>query len=112
MVPRVPNAEIEATVIGQIRGMLRAPEVIMATWRAARPECEDLAEDEVREALAALVPLWSELFPAEQARIVQLLIERVDIGTDGLKPRFRDKGLAQIVTEVAIVAGKSRKAAA
>jgi site-specific DNA recombinase len=28
-------------------------------------------------------PLWDELFPAEQARIVALLVERVDIGTDG-----------------------------
>ena len=111
-VPRVPAAEIEAAVIGQIRGMLRAPEVIMAAWRAARPECEDLAEDAVREALAALDPLWAELFPAEQARVVQLLLERVDIGTDGLRLRFRDKGLSQIMTEVSSLAGKSRKAAA
>ena len=28
-----------------------------------------------------LDPLWDELFPAEQARIVQLLVERVDVGT-------------------------------
>ena len=57
-------------------------------------------------------PLWIELFPAEQARILQLLIERVDIGTDGLKLRFRDKGLAQMVTEVSMISGKGRKAAA
>ena len=111
-VARVPAAEIEAAVIDQIRGMLRVPEVVVATWRAGQPECEDLAEDEVRTALAALDPLWSELFPAEQARIVQLLIERVDIGTDGLKLRFRDKGLAQMVAEFGMVVGKSRKAAA
>jgi hypothetical protein len=30
-VARVPAAEIEAAVIGQIRGMLRAPEVVVAT---------------------------------------------------------------------------------
>jgi DNA invertase Pin-like site-specific DNA recombinase len=110
-VARVPAAEIEAAVIGQIRGMLRAPEVVVATWRAAQPECEGLAEDEVREALAALDPLWAELFPAEQARIIQLLLERVDIGTDGLKLRFRDKGLAQMVTEVDMIAATGRKAA-
>ena len=109
---RVPAAEIEAAVIGQIRGMLRAPEVIIATWRAAQPECNGLAEDEVREALATFEPLWSELFPAEQGRIIQLLIDRVDIGTDGLKLRFRDKGLAQMVAEVGMIAGKGRKAAA
>ncbi len=110
-VARVPAAEIEAAVIDQIRGMLRAPEVVMSTWRAAQPNCDGPAEDEVREALAALYPLWAELFPAEQARIVQLLIERVDIGTDGLKLRFRDKGLAQMVEEVGMISGKSRKAA-
>ena len=107
----MPAAEIEAAIISQIRGMLRAPEVVLATWRAAQPECEGLAEDDVRKALAALDPLWAELFPAEQARIIQLLIERVDIGTDGLKLRFRDKGLAQLVAEVGAIAGKGRKAA-
>ena len=111
-VARVSAAEIEAAVIGQIRGMLRAPEVVVATWRAAQPECNGLAEDEVRGALAALDPLWTELFPAEQARIIQLLIDRVDIGTDGLKLRFRDKGLAQMGAEVGTITGKSRKAAA
>jgi DNA invertase Pin-like site-specific DNA recombinase len=110
-VARVPAAEIEAAVIDQIRGMLRAPEVVVASWRAAQPECEGLQEDEVREALAALDPLWAELFPAEQARIIQLLIERVDIGTNGLKLRFRDKGLAQMVAEVGIMNGKGQKAA-
>ena len=110
-VARVPAAEIEAAVIDQIRGMLRAPEVVVATWRAAQSGCEGLQEDEVREALAALDPLWAELFPAEQARIIQLLIERVDIGTNGLKLRFRDKGLAQMVAEVGIMNGKGQKAA-
>jgi site-specific DNA recombinase len=111
-VARVPAAEIEAAVIGQIRGMLRAPEVVVATWRAAQSECEGLAEDEVRAALAAFDSLWGELFPAEQARIVQLLVERVDIGVDGLRLRFRDKGLVQMVTEAGIMTGKGRKAAA
>ena len=61
---------------------------------------------------AALDPLREEVFPTEQARIIQLLIKRVDIGADGLKLRFRDKGLTQMVAEVGVIAGKSRKAAA
>ena len=111
-VPRVPAAEIEAAVIDQLRAMLRAPEVVISTWKAARADLEGLEENEVREALAALDPLWSELFPAEQARIIQLLVDRVEVGTAGLKIRFRDKGLAQMVAEVGNVAGKSRKVAA
>jgi hypothetical protein len=41
-----------------------------------------------------------------------LLIERVDIGSDGLRLKFRDKGLAQMVAEVGTITGKSPKAAA
>lgn len=40
-----------------------------------------------------LDPLWDELLPAEQARIVVLLVERVDIGADGLGVRLRMDGL-------------------
>ena len=110
--PRVPAAEIEAAVVCQLRAMLRAPEVVIATWKAARLEQEEVSEAEVRDALVTLDPLWTQLFPAEQARVVQLLIERVEVGTDGLKIRFRDKGLAAMVTEVGSVAAKTPKAAA
>ncbi len=98
----VPAAEIEAAIMERLRGMLRAPEAVIATWRATRPECGGLVEDDVRQALTALDPLWAELFPAEQARIVELLIERVDIGTQGLTIRFRDTGLARLAAESSI----------
>ena len=50
--------------------------------------------------------------PAEQTRIIQLLIARVDIGVNGLKIGFRDKGITQMVTEIGSMAGKTRKVAA
>ena len=100
-VGRVPAAEIEAAVIDQLRGIFRQPEIIVGTWRAARAEQDDITEDEAREALLQLDPLWDELFPAEQARIVQLLVERVDVGIDGVSLRLRADGLAGLVREVA-----------
>ena len=90
----------------------RQPEIIVGTWRAARAGQDDITEDEAREALAQLDPLWDELFPAEQARIVQLLVERVDIGTDGLKSGSATKGITQMVAEIGNMADKTRKAAA
>ncbi len=99
-VSRVPAGEIEAAVIGQLRTLLRSPEVVVATWRAARKEIKDLNEREVRAALERLDPLWDELFPAEQARIVQLLVERVDVGVDGLDIQLRVDGFQQLVTEL------------
>ena len=54
-----------------------------------------------------LDPLWDELFPAEQARIVQLLVERVDIGLGGLDVRLRVDGLSSLVRELAADVGKA-----
>ena len=65
------------------------------TWKAARAHADNITEADARSALQQLDPLWNELFPAEQARIVALLVERVDIGTDGLNVRLRVDGLAR-----------------
>jgi DNA invertase Pin-like site-specific DNA recombinase len=110
-VGRVPAAEIEATVVDQLRGMLRSPEIIVSTWRSARAQIDGLSEAEVREVLEGLDPLWDELFPAEQARIVQLLVERVDVGPGGLDIRLRVQGLAHMVGDLAGIAGTARKTA-
>ena len=107
----MPAAEIETAVVDQLRGLLRSPEIIVATWRAARPQIDGLAEGEVRDALLRLDPLWDELFPAEQARIVQLLVERIDVGVAGLKVRLRVQGLAHMVQDLAGIAAAPRRAA-
>ena len=96
---RVPAAEIEAAVIDQLRGVFRQPEIVVGTWRAARAEQDDITEDEAREALLQLDPLWDELFPAEQARIVQLLVERVDVHGEGVDVRFRMNGIGALARE-------------
>jgi hypothetical protein len=109
-VRRVPAGEIEAAVIGQVRRLLCEPEIIVATWRAARKEIDGLTEAEVREALDSFAPLWDELFPAEQARIVQLLVERVVVGTDDLDIRLRVEGLVHLVCDLRGAAGDRRAA--
>jgi DNA invertase Pin-like site-specific DNA recombinase len=96
---RVPAAEIEAAVIDQLRGVFRQPEIVVGTWRAARAEQDDPTEDEARDALAELDPLWDELFPAEQARIVGLLVDRVDVHGEGVDVRFRMNGIGALARE-------------
>ena len=54
----------------------------------------------MRKAIADFEPLWDELFPAEQARIVQLLIERVDISLDGAEIRLRASGIASLISDL------------
>jgi site-specific DNA recombinase len=110
-VRRVPADEIETAVVDQLRNLLRAPEIVVGTWRAARQSMGDIKETDVREALERLDPLWNELFPAEQARIVQLLVERVDVSLDSVDIRLRTEGLANLVTDLRAINPESRRAA-
>ena len=110
LVRRIAAGEIETAVIDQVRALLRQPEVVMGTWRAARAEDRDLTEAEAREALDRLDPLWDELFPAEQARIVRLLVERVDVSPTGADIRLRLEGLASLMRDLR-PAGLDRRAA-
>ena len=105
---RVSAAEIEAAVVEQLRGILRSPEIVVGTWRAAREQIDGLTESDVREALEHFNPLWDELFPAEQARIMQLLVERVDVKLVGIDIKLRVEGLAGLYREVAGVSGRAR----
>jgi hypothetical protein len=63
------------------------------------------------EALERLDPLWDELFPAEQARIVQLLVERVDISTEGADIRLRTQGLTSLAADLGAIRPQDRRAA-
>jgi site-specific DNA recombinase len=110
-VRQVPAAEIERIVIEQIRSLLQTPEVIVQTWRAARKTDKALAESDVRAALLEFEPLWNELFPAEQARIVELLVERVDLQPDGIDLRLRVEGLTSLCSELRGGAGAHQEAA-
>jgi site-specific DNA recombinase len=97
---RVPAGEIEAVVIDHLRAVFRQPEIVAGTWKAARAQGGEITETDARDALQQLDPLWDELFPAEQARIVRLLVERIDIGTDGLNVRLRMDGLTGLTREM------------
>ena len=97
---RVPAAEIERAVVDQLRILLRSPEIIVATWSAAKADLPDLTQNDVREALVSFDPLWDELFPAEQARIVQLLVERIEVAAAGIDVRLRVDGLVAFVADL------------
>jgi len=99
-VSRVAAGQIEATVIDQLRSVFRQPEIVAGTWKAARSQDGDVSESEARAALQQLDPLWDELFPAEQARIIGLLVERVDVGVNALDVRLRVDGLTAVTREM------------
>ncbi|OQB85386.1 MAG: DNA-invertase hin [Planctomycetes bacterium ADurb.Bin126] len=54
----------------------------------------------VGEALRAIDPLWDVLFPEEQRRVAQLLVEDITVSTSGIDIRFRTNGIEQVVEEL------------
>ncbi|MFB3883085.1 MAG: recombinase family protein, partial [Armatimonadota bacterium] len=99
--------EIEQTVIDQLRAVLRAPEFLAKTYRSARAQAEeegiegaDFSEQDVVHALCSLDPIWDQLFPDEQQRIVQLLVKQVDVYPDRAQVHIRAEGLTSLVAEL------------
>jgi site-specific DNA recombinase len=104
--PSIAASEAEALVLGQVRRLLASPELVARTIPAVRREngaAEDLIlqDSEVVEALGALEPVWDELYPAEQARILRLLIERIDVAPDGISVSLQAAGIRSLVAELA-----------
>ena len=97
----IPAGEIEAAVIGQVRALLRAPEIRARAERMA----PQIAQPDLHAALDRFEAVWDELFPAEQARLLQLLVERVAVGQDGAEIRLRAEGLASVVADITAQAG-------
>ena len=97
--------EVEGLALGRVRRLLASPELVARTITAVRREdgaAEDteLAEGDVVEALGILEPVWDELYPAEQARIMRLLIERIDVAPDGISVTLHAAGIRSLVTEL------------
>jgi len=103
--------QVGANTGEQVRGLLRSPEIIVRTFQAARETMDGLSEADVRAALQRLDPLWDELFPGEQARVVQLLVERVDIAPDSADIRMRTEGLTKLIADLGAVRPDARRTA-
>lgn len=57
-------------------------------------------DNDVVAALADFDGLWASLFPAEQARIARLLINRVIVSQQGLTVDLRTDGLSSVVRDM------------
>ena len=97
---RISAAQIEGAVIGQVRALLRQPEIVAGGWLAARQGAPDLSEEDARDALARLDPLWEELSPAEQQSIIHALVDRVVVGPTVADIRLRVEGIGSLARDL------------
>jgi site-specific DNA recombinase len=100
-VPRVPAGEVESLVINELRSMIRSPQIIFETWRKAKVRVKACQLADVTEALTQLDPLWEHLLEPERARIVQLVVARVEVVSPlELKVHFRTDGISALAREL------------
>ena len=104
LVRSIAAREVERLVLAQVRRLLASPELVAQTITAVRggngaTEGTTVEESEIIDALGAIEPVWDELYPAEQARILRLLIERIDVAPDGISVTLHAAGIRSLVEE-------------
>jgi site-specific DNA recombinase len=96
----LPAEPMEELVTQQIVAALSAPHTVQAVWDRVRVIRPDLSEPEVVLPMRNLANLWQHLFPAEQCRLAQLLIERVIVADEGLEIVWRDQGWRELAVDL------------
>ena len=87
--------------VGEIRRLLRTPEVGARVSRTLRKDRPDLGEAAISASLAQFDDMWKALIPAEQARVVRLLVARVTASEAGLAVDLRHEGLGAVAALMA-----------
>jgi DNA invertase Pin-like site-specific DNA recombinase len=106
---RLAAGMVEDAVVTEVRRILQTPEVVAQVMAALKKEQVSASEADAIAALHEFSALWAQLFPAEQARIIQLLVRRVTVTAAGLEVDIRREGIAGVVRE--IVAPRGMEAA-
>jgi len=106
----LPAGEIEEAVVAQLRGILRAPEMVAQVWReiAKRGDAatNGMTEMQVAVALSQIDTVWEQLFPLEQHRIVLLLVERIVVSPNEMQVRLHPNGVENLALDVVRAAGR------
>ena len=97
---RVPAEPVEQMVLAQVHAVLKSPEMVQSVWDLAQEKYPELSEPQIVLPLCKLATVWEQLFPAEQQRIVQLLIERVTLRDDGIEIVWHESGWSTLAAEM------------
>ena len=69
-------------------------------WQEVRKLGEPMTETQVAVALMRIDEIWEQLIPAEQARVVRLLVEKVTVTPNELHVKMRPNGVERMALEI------------
>ena len=98
--PRIVAADLESAVLEQLRGLMRAPALLTDAIAQAKRCDATLDEAKVTVAMNRLDAIWAQMFPAEQTRMIKLMVEKVIISTKQLEVRLRANGMERLILEM------------
>jgi hypothetical protein len=93
----IAGIEVEKIVTLHVRRFLTSPEIIA---RVCHEASACLSEAAVIGHMRTIEELWQELFPIEQQRITQLLVEGVHLKPDGIEVKMKTEGLHSLIAEL------------
>jgi site-specific DNA recombinase len=97
---RLAAGMVEEAVVGEIRRILQTADIVAQVITTLKRDESTASEADAIAALRDFNGLWSQLFPAEQARIIQLLVRRVTVSAAGLEVDIRREGIAGVIREI------------
>ena len=96
-VGRIPASETEELVTNQVLNILQKPEIISS---AIKNKNEQIPDNEIIGSFKSINKVWDELFPPEQARIINLLVRDIAINPDGMNINIYKQGLNSLNNEI------------
>ncbi len=65
--------------------LTKHPALILRNAKSVTAQDANLSEDDIRQGLQSMEAVWDHLYHREQARLLQLLIEHIQLDTEGVR---------------------------
>jgi len=99
---RLAAGMVEDAVVTEVRRILQTPEVVTQALAALKEDQAGIPEADAIAALHEFDALWAQLFPTEQARIIQLVVRRITVTATGLEVDIRREGITGVIREMVV----------
>ncbi len=96
-IKQIAANEIETHVLHQVQRVITSPDILLDTLKAAKTFDKSITPSQVRNALQNIAPIWQELFPTEQQRLLSLLINRIVLHSDYVDIQVNINGITGLL---------------
>jgi uncharacterized protein YPO0396 len=95
-----PDGPLVKSELKRLNDQMKSLDDSIRNLEAATTSSSPVDLAEITNALSRLDPIWEVLYPEEQSRILELLIETVRVSENNVDIRFRTNGIEKIVEEL------------